>query len=185
MLQSMIFEEIITERLILKKLTPEIYHFVFENLAEPDLMIFFGFDSWQELSKEKDKYEKGISTYNRSFLNFQLIDKQSNRIIGWCGFHTWYTEHNRAELGYMLRDEESKGKGIMTEALKPIIEYGFNEMKLSRIEAFVGPDNQPSQKLLKKLKFVQEGLLRQHYFKNNKMEDSLVFSLLKNEYYLS
>lgn len=183
MMKSVIFEEISTDRLILKKLSPEIYRYVFDNFAEPDLMIFFGFDSWQELSKEKEKFDKGISTYNRSFLNFQIIDKQSERIIGWCGFHTWYTEHNRAELGYMLREDESKGKGFMSEALKRVIDYGFNEMNLTRIEAFVGPDNIPSQKLLMKNKFVQEGLLRQHYFKNNKMEDSLVFSLLKNEFF--
>jgi len=182
MIESVIFEKLTTERLILKKLTPEIYNFVFQNFTEPDLMIFFGFDTWQELSKEKDKFEKGISTYNRSFLNFQMIDKQTDRIVGWCGFHTWYTEHNRAELGYMLRDEESKGKGLMTEALESIIEYGFNEMKLTRIEAFVGPDNEPSQRLLKHFGFVKEGQMREHHLKNNKMEDSIIFSLLKREY---
>jgi ribosomal-protein-alanine N-acetyltransferase len=183
MRESVIFEELSTERLMLKKLTPEIYQFVFDNFAEPDLMIFFGFDTWQELNKEKVKYDKGISSYNRSFLNFQLIDKQSKRIIGWCGFHTWYVEHNRAELGYMLREDETKGKGLMTEALKPIIEFGFNEMKLTRIEAFVGPDNEPSQRLLKHFGFVKEGQLREHYLKNNKMEDSIIFSLLRHEYF--
>jgi len=70
----------------------------------------------------------------------------------------------------------------MTEAFQKIIHYGFDVMKLNRIEAFVSPQNEASIKLLKKFNFVEEGLLRKHYFKNNIMEDSLVCSLLRSEY---
>lgn len=177
-------KELQTERLKLKKLTPEIFQFAFENLSESQLLSFFGFDSIAELEMEKEKYKKGISTYNKTFLYFQLIEKETDKIIGWCGFHTWYIEHKRAEIGYVMTDENFKDKGLMTEAIKPIIEYGFTIMQLNRIEAFVEPENIPSLKLIEKLNFVKEGLLRKHYFKNNRMEDSIVFSILKSEYVL-
>lgn len=55
-------------------------------------------------------------------------------------------------------------------------------MKLNRIEAFIGPKNQASIKLINKLNFVKEGHLREHYSENNRIEDSIVYSLLRKEY---
>ena len=70
----------------------------------------------------------------------------------------------------------------MSEAILPIVAYGFNEMNLNRMEAFVGPDNEASQRLVKKLGFQQEGHLKQHFFKNNIYHDSIVFGLLRKDY---
>jgi ribosomal-protein-alanine N-acetyltransferase len=70
----------------------------------------------------------------------------------------------------------------MSEAIVPILNYGFNNMNLERIEAFVSPNNTPLIKLLTKMKFKKEGLLKHHYFDKNKMDDSIVFALLKSEY---
>ena len=109
------------------------------------------------------------------------MDKSTEKIIGWCGFHTWYLDHFRAEIGYGLFDENFKNKGIMTEAMKAILEYGFKQMKLHRIEAFIGTYNIPSLKLVEKFGFTKEGILRNHYLKNNVLEDSAVFSLLQKE----
>lgn len=178
----MIFELLETQQLILRKLTPETYNYIFQQYNDNELKAFLGIATDEELAKEKDKFRKGIATYNKSFANFQLIDKQTNTIIGACGFHTWYTEHRRAEIGYALNNDSYKGKGIMSEALKAVIDYGFKEMNLNRIEAFIGPKNEASLRLVQKLNFTKEGHLRKHYCKNNIMEDSVVFSLLKDEY---
>ena len=176
------FEELVTKRLKLRKLSPEVIKYVFENLSTDDLKKFFCFNNEEELNKEKEKLEKGLSTFNRTFLYFQLIDRLSNDVIGWCGYHTWYIDHDRAEIGYVLTNENYKRKGIMSEAIKPIIKYGFHQMKLNRIEALVSPNNIASLNIIKKQNFVQEGYLKQHYKINNKLEDSLFFALLKSEY---
>ena len=70
----------------------------------------------------------------------------------------------------------------MSEAVKAIIEYGFKTMNLNRIEACIGPANIASQNLVKKFGFSREGYLRQHYIRNEEIQDSLIFSLLKEEY---
>lgn len=121
-----------------------------------------------------------MTTFNKTFALFHILENEKN--IGWCGIHTWYTDHARAEIGHVMSNETSKGKGIMSLALKAVIDYGFNTINLHRIEAFVAPNNLPSLKLMEKYNFTKEGHLREHYFKNNKMEDSVVFSLLKSEY---
>lgn len=174
-------EELQTERLRLRILTPETMDFVHQNLSQTDLMAFFGLQSLEELEKEKQRYEGGYSTFNKKFMLFQLIDKISGQIIGWCNFHTWYIDHRRAEIGYHLVDDSFKGKGYMSEAILPIIEYGFNVMNLNRIEAFVGPENQASLRLMKKLNFTKEGHLKEHFFKNGRLEDSLVFALFRSK----
>ena len=176
------FEEIITDRLILRKLTQESFDSIYSDMSQEEQLDILGLSSIEKLLEEKEKYKKGLSTHNKKFLYHQLIDKKTNKIIGWCGFHTWYTDHNRAEIGYGLFDDNYKSKGIMSEAIVSIINYGFIKMNLERIEAFVSPDNMPSIKLLKRMKFKEEGLLKQHYFDNGKMDDSIVFALLKSEH---
>jgi ribosomal-protein-alanine N-acetyltransferase len=178
----MVFEVITTERLKLRKLTQEVYDDLFDNYSKENIKFFLGIDSDAGFEKEKEKYEKGLSTFNKSFIIFQLLNRENGQIIGMCGFHTWYLDHHRAEIGYKITDESLKGRGIMTEALGSVIDYGFRKMGLFRIEALVGPENKASIGLLKKFNFMLEGKLRKSYHSSNSVEDSLVFSLLKEEY---
>ena len=142
------FEKLTTNRLKLRKITPEVFDCIYQNLSETEQIEFLGLSSREALETERNKYEKGLRTYNKTFLYFHIIDKGSNKTIGWCGYHTWYTDHNRAEIGYGLFIEEYKRKGLMTEAIVPIIEYGFKIMKLHRIEAFISPQNEASIRLI-------------------------------------
>lgn len=171
-----------TERLLLRAFTPDTFRLAYDFLTGEELKELFGLADDASLEQERARYAQGISTYNRSFVNFQIYLKENNELIGSCGFHTWYLPHARAEIGYALGNDLHKGKGIMKEAMKAVIDYGFNKMDLHRIEAFISPNNIPSLKLAQHFGFQQEGLLRQHYCKDQRMEDSAVFSLLKSEY---
>ena len=176
------FDKIFTDRLILRKLTPEVYNFIFKNFSKERIKLELGLNTEEEFSKEKQKFENGYSMHNRSLVHFQLVEKNSNQILGGAGFHNWNPDHFRAELGYHLHMQESKRKGLMTEAVKPILQYGFEQMNLNRIEACTGPENVASIKILQKFGFKQEGYLRQHYYGKDQIYDSLIFSLLKAEY---
>ncbi len=172
------FTTLETERLLLKKLTPEDFIFIFENLPEAEIKILLGHTTEAAFQKEKNRYLKGYSTYNRSFVFFQLIDRATSKIIGGAGFHTWATDHNRAEIGYEITDEAFKKKGLMTEAVAAILEYGFTIMNLHRIEAIVSPDNIPSLKIMAHFNFNREGVLKEHYMVDGIYEDSIIFSKL-------
>jgi ribosomal-protein-alanine N-acetyltransferase len=69
----------------------------------------------------------------------------------------------------------------MTEALKLIIHYGFATLKLNRIQALVIPGNKPSVRLLLKLGFQEEGLLREYAFFKGRYHDLICYSLLSRE----
>jgi ribosomal-protein-alanine N-acetyltransferase len=175
-------EMIDTERLHLRCVTPDVMEDLFRNFNDAEIMQFLGIKDPVELASEKEKSRRGFTTFNKSFTLFYLVRKESTEVIGMCGYHTWYTDHDRAEIGYKLFDDVHKRKGYMKEAMTRIIDYGFGPMKLLRVEAFVGRTNEPSLKLMKHFGFVEEGVLRKHYKVNGVPDDSVVFGLLKNEY---
>ena len=82
-----------------------------------------------------------------------------------------------AKLGYAVRADHW-GHGYATDAARVITEYGFRVLSLHRITAAIGPDNEPSIAVVKKLGFRYEGRLRDHVFTNNAWRDSLLFSAL-------
>lgn len=176
------FEIFETERLLLKKVTPEIFTELFANHPKADIIKILGLSTDEEFEKEKAKSQGGYVTYDRTIVAFLLVSKESGQTIGRAGFHNWYKDHSRAELGYALNNEESKQKGYMSEAVKAILDYGFTVMNLNRVEAYIGPANEASQKLVKKYGFTQEGQLKQHFVVNGAAGDSMVFGLLKEEY---
>jgi [ribosomal protein S5]-alanine N-acetyltransferase len=178
------FNQIIieTDRLLLKELNPEIIYNIFTFYTDEEIMEMMGLTSEMELEKERLKFEGGYTTFKTSAKLFLIADKHTDRIIGRTGFHTWYIHHYRAEMGYSITDERYLGQGYMTEANRAVVRFGFEEMGLNRIEAFTAPDNVASMKLLRGLGFREEGLLREHYFKDNRMQDSCCFGLLRKEY---
>ena len=176
------FEVLTTGRLLLRKLTPEDYNFVFSQYDEAAIKQFFGCRNETEFAEEQKKHAQGLSMYRKSFLVFQLLDKLTKEVIGWCGFHTWYVLHYRAEVGYVLSNENRRGQGLMKEALHAVLGYGFQQMNLKRIEAMTSPENVASIKLVTSMGFTLEGRLREHYLVGDSMEDSLLFSLLQREF---
>ena len=176
------FELIHTNKLTLRKIDSEVLEYVHKNYKRKELADFYGTLSNDELEKNILRYKGGLATYNKKFLYFQLLNNENNKVIGWCGYHTWYIDHNRAELGYWLYEYENRRKGLMTQALVKILNYGFEKMNLHRIEAFISPNNDASLAIVKKFHFVKEGVLKEHYCSNGKYEDSEVHSLLKKNY---
>ncbi|MBX7052160.1 MAG: GNAT family N-acetyltransferase [Flavobacteriales bacterium] len=171
-----------TDRLLLKGISSENMFDIFNQLPEDEIKTLLGHRTHESFLKEKQKHLDGYSSYNRRFMMFLLIHEPSGLVIGRCGIHNWNKENQRAEIGYVMEDENYKRQGLMSEAVKAILSYGFHHLNLNRIDALVGTGNIPSIKILNSNGFIQEGLLRQHVRGANGFEDSLLFSLLKQEF---
>ena len=87
-------------------------------------------------------------------------------------------ENDLAELGYSLHPDYF-GKGIMSEALLKIIAYGFENMKLRRIDAYTHKHNQPSLKLLAKHGFVRNTAFEAVYKDKAELEYNVIYTLDK------
>jgi RimJ/RimL family protein N-acetyltransferase len=79
----------------------------------------------------------------------------------------WLSQYSfaafRADVGFEL-SKEYWGKGLASEALEAVINYGFEQLNLQRIQALIEPPNDSSQKLVERKGFIKEGLLRNYEF---------------------
>lgn len=87
----------------------------------------------------------------------------------------------RGELGYVLA-KEYWGKGIASDAVRLVLKEVFDEMpELERVEALVDVENLASQRVLEKVGFVKEGVLRKYGFTKGKSSDMVIFSFLNTD----
>ena len=170
-----------TKRLSFKTITPQFITQVFNRHTKAEIIALLDVDE-AGFERYQDMFSNGMETFQLSFLYFFLIEKESNQIIGECGFYTWNKKHSRAELFYSLKKDDHKQKGYMTEAIAEVLKFGFEQMNLHRIEALIADWNVPSLKLVDKYGFVREGVMREDYFYEGKHEDSVCFSLLKKDW---
>lgn len=172
-----------TPRLLLNSFDQSTFDAIFSSFEEPEIRQIFGHLNDEEYELECTRYKGGYSVYNLTIQFFQLVEKQTNEVLGWAGYHSWAKQHHRAEIFYSLKKEEYKRKGYMSEALKPILEYGKNEMDLHRIEAFVAIDNVPSNRLMEKFGFQKETTLKHRYQFGDEVDTDNFYSLFPNPNY--
>lgn len=85
-----------------------------------------------------------------------------------------------ASLGYWMGKPHAR-QGYMTEALEQVVGYGFDDLALHRLEAVCLPINGPSQALLRRIGFRQEGLVRRYLKIDGRWQDHLMFGLLRED----
>ncbi len=85
-----------------------------------------------------------------------MAEPETDRLIGSCGYHDWSHRRACAEISYEL-DSAYWRQGLMSEALRAILDYGFATMELKTIRARVLADNSASLRLLRKFGFIDTG----------------------------
>lgn len=90
------------------------------------------------------------------FYDWAIIDLESERMIGTCGFAKINTDHDSAEIGYVL-NPDFWGRGYAVEAAERVIEFGFSALGLHRIEARFMKGNERSLRVMEKLGMTFEG----------------------------
>jgi [ribosomal protein S5]-alanine N-acetyltransferase len=115
----------------------------------------------------------------REGINWALTRTGEDELLGVIGYVNIYPEAHRAEVGYILHPS-CHGQGLMDEALKAVVQYGFEQMRLHSIEAITDPANKSSRKILERNGFVQEGFFKENDFFDGKYLDTVVYSRLTN-----
>jgi ribosomal-protein-alanine N-acetyltransferase len=103
------------------------------------------------------------------------------RLIGKCGYNEWRKRHRRGDISYIVA-REHWGKGIVSEALHAVLDYGFDHLNLHSVEAGVTPGNDASTRMLERLGFHREGHLRESFWADGMFVDSLIYSLLRRDW---
>ncbi|WP_254522217.1 GNAT family N-acetyltransferase [Natrinema caseinilyticum] len=113
--------------------------------------------------------------------NVSLLIVDESTPVGSLGFNGIDWEVQKAELGYWIAPDHQR-QGYGTEAVEQILEYGFDQLGLHRIEARVFELNEPSRRLLESVGFTQEGVHRDVEFVDGQYRDAYWYGLLEDEW---
>lgn len=131
-----------------------------------------------EEAQELIRYYESLNADKIGLIWFLIDTANDNKFIGSFGFNTIDNFNRKADISYEIH-KNYRNLGISTKTLKKIIEYGFNELQLQRIEANCTIDNIASQKLLENLGFEKEGVLRKYKYIRGENQDSFIYSVVK------
>jgi ribosomal-protein-alanine N-acetyltransferase len=126
--------------------------------------------------------EQTVAAYQRGENTELAMElKIGNKVIGTCGLIAVSAEHCRGEIAFALA-KEHWGGGLMAEALKATLAFGYGALQLNRIWAKVDPDNINTVRTLRRAGWQFEGTLRQDVKVRGTFRDVNMYSLLKKEF---
>ncbi len=169
-----------TERLVLRKMEKGDYKDMFEYASIESLTKYLTWEPHPDktytlryLSYVQSKYRAG------EFYDWAVT--YNGKMIGTCGFTTLSDEHRKGEIGYVIAPDY-QNMGIATEAVKKVLEFGFNTLGLHRIEAHYMEGNSASRHVMEKAGMHYEGTLRESMFVKGRYVSVGICSILRSEF---
>jgi ribosomal-protein-alanine N-acetyltransferase len=174
------FPKLETRRLVLERI-PEI--------KKPQHVNLFSLEDLQILHNKKDPFDGAgpdgyiLGHYGPCEIHWGIKLKGQGRIIGVCQFHDWNESLGIIKTSYVL-ESGSRGQGLMTEAMRAMLSFAFQEMGIRVVRAETHSRNKPSARLLQRLGFKESGR-KKHRLPRVVFEggDELIFSLAKDDFY--
>lgn len=149
-----------TERLVLRRLKIADYADMFEYSKSDKVTKYLLWRSHPD-AKYTRNYLSFVQSQYRSgnFFDWAVVERDTNKMIGTCGFAKLDFENNLAEIGYVINPAYWR-RGYATEAVKRVIDYGFEELNIHRIEARYIVGNEVSRRVMEKCGMIFEGIHR-------------------------
>ncbi len=177
----MFFPDLSTDRLLLRGIQESDSTFLFRHLGDGDVCRYlFDAEPYTTIDEAEELVRLFIDPEGRTLNRWIIVEKASGEPIGTCGFSLWDRENNRAEIGYDLGSAHW-GRGYMTEALTAALASGFDNMSLNRVEAIIALENVASFRLVEKLGFQREAVLRDRHLFRGRYYDHYLYSLLARD----
>lgn len=171
-----------TERLRLRKLSMRDASDVFEYASVPEVAEHVTWEHHRNISDSMHFLRIMIQQYDDGTPSpWGIIYKDIGKLVGTIGFHVWSPQNSFAEVGYAL-SIHYWNKGIMTEAYNEVIKFGFERMKLNRIEATCKLANLASEKVMLKCGMSYEGIMKQKLYAKGEFHDLKLYSLIKSDW---
>ena len=176
------FPELTTERLRLRFLDMEDAADYFEIRSDERVMKYLARPKAQNIEDAITVIKRVHDSIQKNTgICWAICLKEDPRLIGTIGFYRSQPEHFRTEIGYEMRPE-FWGKGIMSEAMRAVLDYVFHELNFHSVEANIDPINKKSSGILERNHFLKEAHFRENYYFEGKFTDSAIYSLLKSRH---
>lgn len=171
-----------TERLRLRKLTMHDARDIYHYSRDPEVARHVLWDAHRNIGDSRAYLRYMLRRYRlHEPASWGIEYRKTGAIIGTIGFMWIQTENAAAEIGYSL-SREFWNQGMMTEALRAIIAYGFTALNLNRIEAQHEVTNPASGAVMRKCHMIKEGTLRSRLLNKGKFVDVDLYAILKRDF---
>ena len=172
------FPQLQTQRLVLRKPVPGDVAQLHHLRSNDSVLQYLDRAKPASLDETADFLNKVIANHINGDGIMWIISRPDDAgIMGTIGFWRIEKQQFRAEIGYMLSPQYQR-QGYMYEALKSVVDFGFEHMNLHSVEANCNPDNKASMQLLEKSGFIKEAHFKENYYYNGKFLDSVIYSLI-------
>jgi len=154
---------------------------LFALYSDPRVMRYWSRAPMRTRAEAEGLVEEILAGFERRELVNWVFAGHDDRVVGTCTLFRFDPRHRRAEVGYALRSDHW-GRGLGSEAVSLAIDWALQALDLHRIEADIDPRNEASRRLLERLGFRSEGILRERFFVGDLASDSELFGLLADEW---
>ncbi len=171
-----------TERLILRRLTLDDAPAMFDYASDPEVARYMEWEAHRtvEDSRAFILYAQQLAALGKAG-SWGIELRAARTLAGGISLDAWHLRDGRAEIAYAVA-RRCWNQGLMTEAVREVVAFGFRGLGLNRIEARVSVPNAASARVLEKAGFRFEGLLRQHMLKQGVFHDMRMYGILRGEY---
>jgi ribosomal-protein-alanine N-acetyltransferase len=155
---------------------------MFRLYSDPHVMRYWSFPPWTDRAQADAYLRRALGEMAEGrVLPWAIAAHGDDRLLGTVTLFSLDPVQGRAEIGYSL-DPKFQGQGMASEALRLALGHAFDTLRLRRVEADVDPRNVPSCRLLERLGFRLEGLLRARWRVAGEICDSALYGLLAPEF---
>lgn len=171
-----------TDRLLLRRATMVDAADMFEYASDAEVARYTTWEPHASIEESRMFLEFLLHRYSGGEVaEWGVVHKADNKLIGTCGFSMWNPYNARAEVAYAMA-RPYWGQGLMTEAVRAVLDFGFVRMALNRIEARCLPANIGSARVMEKAGMQYEGLLREQMYAKGRYHDLKMYSILRREW---
>jgi [ribosomal protein S5]-alanine N-acetyltransferase len=171
-----------SERLRLRAYRSNDTEAVFRLYSDPRVMRYWSFSPWTERAQAEAYLRRALTEMAEGrVLPWAIAAQGDDRLLGTVTLFALDPVQGRAEIGYSM-DPKFQGQGLASEALRLALAHAFDTLRYRRVEADVDPRNVPSCRLLERLGFRLEGLLRARWRVAGEICDTALYGLLAPEF---
>jgi len=177
---------ILTERLLLRPFTQDDFEDFHAIHAHPDVMRYLYDGPRDRATNQKSLADRiprvRIDDEDNNRLALAMVRRDTGRMIGACMLFQTRTEHNQAEIGYVLHPNHHR-QGFGTEVAPTLLRLGFDGAKFHRIIGRCDARNVGSYRVLERAGMRREAHLRENEFVKGEWVDELIYAMLATEWH--
>lgn len=151
-----------------------------EWINDPEIQATLNYDYPTSLARTESWFNKVIFDLTRR--DFEVYDKESNKYIGFAGLMDIKYPIMKAEFYTVIGDKSYWRGGYGTDVYRVLVDYGFKELGLNKIYGYQLLHNEGAHKVIERLGWKRDGLLREDLYSHGKIVDRYIVSILRKDW---